>query len=194
MSLSLSHAQTCTGCGRGGGTSHQPRGAPTQGGRQPCPALLCPAMLSACQTPFNPPSHYPTLRRCPCRVVRAIFKGRVKHDRALAVQPCWPQGRTSTSSSSRRSNRMQRHIAISLQLSALRLAASALQLIDESGCTLQRISARQRVDGVVGIAPAPAPAPAPAKQQYIIAHRDPKGATRMFVHSCRCLGVRLGGA
>lgn len=32
--------------------------------------------------------------------------------------------------------------------SALRLAASALQLIVESGCTLQRISARQRVDGV----------------------------------------------
>lgn len=56
---------------------------PTQSGRQPCPA-----MLSACQTPFNPPSHNPTLRRCPYRVVRAIFKGRVKHDRALAVQPC----------------------------------------------------------------------------------------------------------
>lgn len=53
---------------------------------------------------------------------------------------------------------MQRHIAISLQLSALRLAASALQLIDESGCTLQRISARQRVDGVVVVAPVPAPA------------------------------------
>lgn len=87
---------------------------------------------------------------------------------------------------------MQRHIAISLQLSVLRLAATALQLIDESGCTLQRISARQRVDGVEGIAPAPAPAP--AKQQYIIAHRDPRGHTRMFVHSCRCLGVHLGGA
>lgn len=38
------------------------------------------------------------------------------------------------------------------------------------------------------------PCPCPAKQQYIIAHRDPRGATRMFVHSCRCLGVRLGGA
>lgn len=88
MSLSLSHAQTCTGCGQGTRHPATRQNAPSH---ESCP---CTAMLSACQTPFNP-SRCPcvslflrsSLHRCPCLAWRGWPAPTSKEE--LNMTECW---------------------------------------------------------------------------------------------------------